>query len=115
MRQDCIFCQIVAGKAPGPLIYQDEDVSAFRDINPQAPVHILLVPNKHIVSINQATEEDEVILGKLMLAAAKVAKAEGIADRGYRLLTNTGPDAGQAVFHLHFHLLAGRRLTWPPG
>jgi histidine triad (HIT) family protein len=115
MSQDCIFCKIVAGKLGGPPLYQDEHVTAFRDVNPQAPVHILIVPNKHIVSLNETTDEDQALLGQLVLTAAKLAKTEGVAEEGYRLVINTGAHGGQSVFHLHLHLLAGRRLTWPPG
>ena len=90
-------------------------MTAFRDVNPQAPVHILIVPNKHIVSLNETTDEDQTLLGQLVLTAAKLAKTEGVAEEGYRLVINTGAHGGQSVFHLHLHLLAGRRLTWPPG
>ena len=115
MRQDCLFCKIVDEKSEGSLLYQDEEVTAFRDINPQAPIHILIVPNKHIVSPSDSTAEDQAVLGKLLLTAAKLAQDEGVTDQGYRLVINTGPDGGQSVFHLHLHLLAGRRMTWPPG
>jgi histidine triad (HIT) family protein len=110
----CIFCKIVAGEIGLPL-YQDEDVTAFKDIQPQAPVHILLVPNKHIVSVSDASPEDQALLGKLLLTAAKIAQVEGVAEGGYRLVTNSGAEAGQSVFHLHVHLLGGRRMSWPPG
>ena len=96
-------------------MYQDEHVTAFKDINPQAPLHVLVIPNKHIVSLNEAEAEDRVLLGHLFLTAAKLAQQEGVAASGYRLVTNTGPNGGQSVFHLHLHLLGGRRLTWPPG
>ncbi len=115
MSTGCLFCNIVQGEMGGPPLYQDEYVTAFKDINPQAPVHILIVPNKHIVSLEEATAEDEAILGKVLLVAAKLARDEGVAATGYRLLTNTGPDAGQVVWHIHFHMLAGRKLNWPPG
>jgi histidine triad (HIT) family protein len=114
MSQTCIFCKIVAGEIGGPPFYQDEDVTAFKDINPQAPVHILFVPNKHIASMNEASFEDQAVLGKLMLTAAKIARQENL-EQGYRLVTNTGAQGGQSVFHLHLHLLGGRRMTWPPG
>ena len=113
MSQDCIFCKIAAGEMGDPPLYQDEDVTAFNDINPQAPKHILIIPNKHLVSINEASAEDQALLGKLLLTAAKISKDEGLS--GYRLVTNTGVEGGQAVFHLHFHLLGGRRMKWPPG
>lgn len=115
MSQNCIFCKIVAGQIGGQPLYQDEHVTAFRDINPQAPLHVLVIPNKHIVSLNEAAAEDQALLGHLFLTAAKLADQEGIAESGYRLVTNTGPNGGQSVFHLHLHLLGGRRLTWPPG
>jgi histidine triad (HIT) family protein len=115
MSQDCLFCKIAAGELGAPPLYQDEQVTAFRDINPQAPVHILIVPNKHIASVDAATGEDQALLGQLLLTAAKIAQNEGIADNGYRLVINTGPKAGQTVFHLHAHLLGGRNMTWPPG
>lgn len=115
MSQNCIFCKIVARQIGGPPLYQDEHVTAFRDINPQAPLHVLVIPNKHIVSLSEAEAEDRVLLGHLFLTAAKLAQQEGVAESGYRLVTNTGPNGGQSVFHLHLHLLGGRRLTWPPG
>lgn len=115
MSQDCIFCKIATGKIGGAPLFQDEHVTAFRDINPQAPTHILIIPNKHIFSLNEAAEEDQALLGKLMFTAARLAQSEGVAGDGYRLVLNTGPNGGQSVFHVHVHLLAGRRLTWPPG
>lgn len=115
MSQDCIFCKIVAGQIGGPPLYQDDLVTAFRDINPQAPVHVLIIPNKHIISLNEAAEADQSLLGYLYLTAAKLAQQEGVAASGYRVVVNTGADGGQSVFHLHLHLLAGRRMTWPPG
>jgi histidine triad (HIT) family protein len=115
MDPNCIFCKIAAGQIGGPPLYQDDRVTAFRDINPQAPVHVLIIPNKHIVSLNEATAEDEALLGYLLLTAAKLAQQEGVAESGYRLVANTGADGGQSVFHLHLHLLGGRRIIWPPG
>lgn len=114
MSQNCIFCKIASGQIGAPL-FQDEHVTAFRDINPQAPTHILIIPNKHIVSLNEADDTDQALMGKLMLTAARLAQSERVADDGYRLVLNTGPNGGQSVFHVHVHLLAGRRLTWPPG
>lgn len=110
MSQDCIFCKIVAGEMGGPPLYQDEEVTAFRDINPQAPTHILIVPNKHMASVSEATEEDQGLLGKLLLTAAKLAQDEGVTNGGYRLVINNGPQAGQVVFHLHVHLMGGRNM-----
>ena len=115
MSQDCIFCKIAAGEFGGPPIYQDEQITAFKDINPQAPLHILIIPNNHIGSLNEVTSEDQMLLGQLMLTAAKIAREQGVADKGYRVIINTGSQAGQTVFHIHLHLLAGRRMSWPPG
>lgn len=114
MSQDCIFCKIAAGEMGDPPLYQDDQVTAFRDVNPQAPTHILIIPNKHIASMDQAGPEDQALLGKLLLSAAEIARQEGVSD-GYRLVTNTGARAGQSVFHIHIHLLAGRSMKWPPG
>jgi len=109
-----VFCRIVAGKAPARVVYQDEDLTAFHDLNPQAPVHILIIPNRHIVGVDQAQPEDEAVLGKVFTVARRLAEEMGITD-GYRLVVNNGRLAGQSVFHLHLHLLAGRALRWPPG
>ncbi len=114
MSQDCIFCKIAAGEFGGPPLYQDEQVTAFRDINPQAPTHILIIPNKHIASVDEAAAEDQALLGKLLLTAADIARKERVST-GYRLVINTGPPAGQSVFHIHVHLLGGRNMKWPPG
>jgi histidine triad (HIT) family protein len=105
-----IFCQIIEGKAAANMVYQDADVVAFWDIHPRAPVHILIVPRKHIVSVAELTEEDSPIMGKMTLAADKIAKQEGIFDTGFRLIINTGPDSGMIVPHLHMHLLGGRKM-----
>ncbi|HVF44170.1 MAG TPA: histidine triad nucleotide-binding protein [Pyrinomonadaceae bacterium] len=113
--QDCIFCKIVAGTIPAKLIFEDERAVAFGDINPQAPTHALVIPRKHIASLAEAGEGDESLLGHLLRVAARVAREEGHAEGGYRTIINTGPDAGQTVFHIHVHVLAGRTLTWPPG
>ena len=112
---DCLFCKIVAGKIPADLLYEDDHVVAFKDINPQAPVHHLIIPKKHIATINNLDLEDEVIAGKLFLAAKAIAEKEGVAKHGYRTVMNCGESAGQTVFHIHMHLLAGRQLGWPPG
>jgi histidine triad (HIT) family protein len=114
MADECIFCQIIAGRKPADIVYQTETIIAFRDIAPQAPTHILLVPRKHIVSIADLSAEDAPLMGDLMLAAKAVAEQEGIS-HGFRLVVNSGRPAGQSVFHLHFHLLGGRRMAWPPG
>jgi len=112
---DCIFCKIASGEIPADLIYEDDLVVGFRDLNPQAPTHVLLIPRKHIASLNDLQPEDEAIVGRLYTAAAKVAAQEGIAEQGYRTLINCNDDGGQTVFHLHLHLLGGRRMSWPPG
>lgn len=115
MSQDCIFCKIAAGEFGGPPLYQDEQITAFTDINPQAPHHILIIPNRHIASLDEADASDQALLGQLLLAAAKIAREQGLNHKGYRLVLNTGPQAGQTVFHIHVHLLAGRNMAWPPG
>ena len=112
---DCIFCKIVAGEIPSTQVYRDESVTAFRDINPAAPVHVLIVPNRHIASVNDLTPEDEPLIGHLFSVAKQIAAEEGISESGYRLIINTGPDAGQVVFHLHLHLLGGHRMKHPMG
>ena len=112
--ENCVFCKIVAGEIPSKIVYQDQDVVVFKDINPQAPHHVLLVPRRHIASIADLTREDGLVLAALFTAAAQVARDLGIAESGYRLVTNVGPDAGQGVFHLHFHLIGGRKMGWPP-
>lgn len=110
MTEETIFSKIIRREIPADIVYQDEYVTAFRDINPQAPVHILVVPNRVIPTVNDATGADEAMLGRLFTAAARIADEEGIADSGYRLLVNNGADAGQEVYHLHVHILGGRRL-----
>jgi histidine triad (HIT) family protein len=110
----CIFCKIVKGEIPSAKVYEDEDLYAFSDINPEAPVHILVVPKKHIGSLNEAAPGDEALLGKLLTTAAVIAQQKQLA-KGYRAVLNTGPDGGQTVDHLHLHLLGGRAMHWPPG
>ena len=112
---DCIFCKIVAKQIPAKLVHEDEEIVAFRDINPVAPTHILIIPREHIETVNDLKPAQAGIVGKLHLVAKQLAVKEGISERGYRLVLNCGPEAGQAVFHLHLHLLGGRKLTWPPG
>ncbi len=112
---DCIFCKIAAGEIPADLIHEDDQVVGFRDLNPQAPTHVLLIPRKHIASTNDLQAEDEAIIGRLFSAAAKVAEQEGFAESGYRCVINCNEDGGQTVFHIHLHLLGGRRMSWPPG
>ncbi len=112
---DCTFCRIIAHELDGEFVYEDDEIVAFHDINPQAPVHVLIVPKKHIRSLNELTPEDVPIVGKMALVAQKVARDLGVAERGYRLVWNTGEDAGQWIYHVHVHLLGGRKMTWPPG
>ncbi len=112
---NCLFCRIVAGEIPAKIAYEDNDVIAFHDINPQAPLHVLVIPRKHIATINDLAVEDAELVGKLYLAAKKIAADAGYAEDGYRTVMNCGADAGQTVFHIHLHLLAGRHLSWPPG
>ena len=114
-QDDCIFCRIAAEDPSGRLLYEDERVVAFGDINPQAPVHILVIPRKHIVSLAEATEEDEGLLGHLLLVGAEMARKVGIAEDGFRTVINTGEVGGQTVFHIHVHILGGRPMRWPPG
>ena len=111
MVQDCIFCKIVAGEIPSQQVYADDLIIAFHDISPQAPTHILVIPRKHISDMNEASAEDQAVLGHMMLRAAVIAEEAGLAESGYRLALNTGPDARQSVFHIHLHILGGRPLT----
>ena len=115
MEENCLFCKIAEGQIASKIVYQDEDVVAFEDINPQAPYHILLIPRRHIASVADVTPEDGPLLAVLFAAANKLAQKMGLGERGYRIVTNVGPEAGQSVFHLHFHLLGGRKFGWPPG
>ena len=111
---DCLFCKIIAGQIPAKKVYEDDQVFAFEDINPQAPTHVLIIPKRHIVGLKEAKPEDAEILGYLQLVAAKLGRERKI-EEGYRTVYNVGPGAGQSVFHIHLHLLAGRGLAWPPG
>lgn len=113
MADDCLFCRIVRKEIPAKLVAEDEHSLAFRDINPQAPVHVLVIPKEHVPSLNEAS--DAAMLGRLSLMAAQIARAEGISGAGYRTVLNTNSAAGQTVFHIHLHLLGGRALHWPPG
>ena len=112
---NCLFCKIIAGEIAGSVVHKDEHLTAIRDINPAAPVHILLLPNRHLSGVGAAADSDSSLLGRLLLAGARLARQEGIAEDGYRLVINNGENGGQSVGHLHVHLLGGRRLTWPPG
>ena len=108
--EDCLFCKIIKGEIPSSKVYEDEYVYGFKDIEPVAPVHILIVPKKHISSLNEISEEDEVLLGKIFLGIKKIAKKLGVEEKGYRVINNCGKDAGQTVMHLHFHLIAGTKM-----
>ena len=112
---DCLFCKIRDGVIPGDKVYEDDDVIAFRDVNPQAPTHILVIPRKHIATINDLDIGDAAVTGKMVLAAKKIAAEEGIDQDGYRLVLNCNEGAGQTVFHIHMHLIGGRTMNWPPG
>ena len=112
---DTIFAKIVRREIPADIVYEDDDVLGFRDLNPQAPVHVLFIPRQPLATLNDATPQDAPLLGKLLLAAAAYARQEGFAEQGYRAVINCNEHGGQTVFHLHVHLLAGRRLGWPPG
>ena len=112
---ECLFCQIAAGTVPTELLHADDDVVAFRDVAPRAPTHILLIPRRHVASAAELGEDDAPMLGRLFAVARDLARSEGLTESGYRIVTNAGPDAGQSVAHLHFHLLGGRRFAWPPG
>jgi histidine triad (HIT) family protein len=112
---DCLFCRIAAGKQPADIVYEDSHVIAFRDIMPQAPVHILVIPREHVDGPLALGENESVLAGQLIAAAAQVARQEGLAEDGYRLVLNQGRNGGQSVFHVHLHVLGGRRMKWPPG
>lgn len=119
MNSSCIFCRIIAREIPAAIVYEDDQCLAFRDINPQAPTHVLVIPRKHIASLAEADEIDGALLGHLLLAGARIAKQEGLSDdldaRGFRTVVNTGAGAGQSVFHVHIHILGGRPFGWGPG
>jgi histidine triad (HIT) family protein len=115
MSEDCLFCRIVEGEIPATVVYQDDGVLAFADVNPQAPLHVLVIPRRHIATLNDLTPEDDALVGSLQRVAAAIARERGYADRGFRTVLNCNREAGQTVFHVHLHLLAGRGLTWPPG
>jgi histidine triad (HIT) family protein len=111
----CLFCRIVSGEIPASKVYEDDEVLAFNDINPQAPLHVLVIPKRHISTTNDLSGADDGLVGTLVRRAAALARERGYADRGYRVVTNCNAEAGQTVFHIHLHLLAGRGLGWPPG
>ena len=113
--EDCIFCKIVRGEIPARKVFEDERIIAFEDINPQAPVHILIIPKEHYESLNAVPEGNEDVLGHILNETRKIAAERGLKESGYRVVLNTGRDSGQDVLHIHFHLLGGRRMAWPPG
>jgi histidine triad (HIT) family protein len=112
---DCLFCKIVAGDVPATIVHQDDHLVAFRDTNPQAPMHVLIVPRRHVATLNALADTDDQLVGEMIRRAAAIAKANGHDERGYRTVFNTNADAGQSVFHIHLHVLGGRPLGWPPG
>ena len=112
---NCIFCKISNRLIPSKIVFENENILAFEDLNPQAPTHILIIPKKHIATLNDVTTEDQTLLGEVVLSAAAIARDRHISTSGYRLVANTNAGAGQSVFHIHFHLLGGRSLAWPPG
>jgi histidine triad (HIT) family protein len=112
---ECLFCGIIAGKVKGEIVHRDEKIVVIKDINPQAPVHLLIIPRKHIATSLEIIEEDKDLVGQIFLVANQLAKVHGIAQDGFRVVINCGPEAGQSVYHIHFHLLGGRVLRWPPG
>jgi len=113
--KDCLFCKIIRGEIPAKVVFENDEVLAFRDIAPQAPTHVLVIPKRHIPTVNDLQADDAALVGRVMLAAAEIAKAEGLAESGYRLIWNCQEGAGQSVFHIHLHLLGGRGFGWPPG
>jgi histidine triad (HIT) family protein len=112
---ECLFCRIIAGEIPGQFLHQDDTLIAIRDVNPQAPLHVLIIPTRHIQTLNDLGPGDDALVGSMVRLAARIAAEHGLADRGYRTVFNCNREAGQTVFHIHLHLLAGRGLTWPPG
>ena len=115
MDPDCIFCKIVANEIPSTRVYEDDQVTAFRDVNPQMPVHVLVVPNQHVADTEHLAEQHDAVVGHLVRSAQEIARREGVAESGYRLVINTGADSLNTVPHLHMHLLGGRKMAWPPG
>ncbi len=112
---NCLFCKIAAGEIPAPVVLDDKEVMAFRDVKPQAPTHLLIIPKKHIATINDTDSNDEQLLGRMIQSAKKLAKTEGLSEAGYRLIFNVNSNGGQVVYHIHLHLLGGRQMMWPPG
>jgi histidine triad (HIT) family protein len=112
---DCLFCKIINREISADIVYEDDDILAFSDINPQAPQHILIIPKKHIAKASDLEEEESYIMSKMLIAANRIAKEKDLLENGYRIVLNCGKDAGQEIFHIHLHLLGGRKFTWPPG
>lgn len=112
---DCLFCKMANGEIHPDIVHEDDEILAFRDISPQAPTHVLIIPKKHISTLNDAQPDDAALLGRLLLVGRQIAQESGVAEDGYRLVTNCNAAAGQSVFHIHVHLLAGRQMSWPPG
>jgi histidine triad (HIT) family protein len=112
---DCLFCKIIAGDIPAKIVYKDEHLVAIQDINPQAPMHVLIIPRRHVASLNELADTDDALVGEMVRRAAAIASEHGHAQRGYRAVFNTNADAGQSVFHIHLHVLGGRAMAWPPG
>ena len=112
---DCLFCRIITGEIPATIVYRDDHLVAIKDINPQAPMHLLVIPQRHLATLNDVSGEDDALVGEMHRRAAALAKEHGYAERGYRTVFNCNADAGQTVFHIHLHVLGGRRLSWPPG
>ena len=112
---DCLFCKIAAGQIPATIVYQDDRLVAFKDLNPQAPMHVLVIPRRHVSSLNDLTAQDDALVGEMIRRAASLAGEHGYGERGYRTVFNCNADAGQTVFHVHLHVLGGRSLKWPPG
>ena len=115
MSEDCLFCKLISGEIPATEVYRDDDIFAFEDINPIAPTHILVIPIKHLSDIKSANEDDQELIGKMLLIANQIATEKGLADDGFRYVINTGKNGGQTVYHLHLHIVGGRSLSWPPG
>lgn len=111
----CLFCRIIAGEIPGKFLYQDERLVVLQDVNPQAPLHALVIPRRHVATLNDLTSEDDGLIGEMVRRAAAIARERGVAENGYRTVFNCNADAGQTVFHIHLHLLGGRAMAWPPG
>ena len=115
MSEDCLFCKLISGEIPATEVYRDDDIFAFEDINPIAPTHILVIPIKHLNDVKSANEDDQELLGKMLLIANQIATEKGLAEDGFRYVINTGKNGGQTVYHLHLHIIGGRSLSWPPG